>query len=191
MELSIGAGARTQSSGFAQPHRYGTVFWEEKQLPIPSTEVKLAFKTALNRCLISIFQMNSHTLKLWPKSLLKMNNRKRPCHWVYHRLADHTHARTHTHTHTHTLDQRMLHRGFQAALCKLVYSLASLEGHSEDGDSETPVFNQHSSASVCNIQQTLCKVLRSERLCLSQAHRHTCMYPYLCTFGNYWSRRVI
>ena len=27
-----------------------------------------------------------------------MNNRKRPCHWVYHRLADHTHARTHTHT---------------------------------------------------------------------------------------------
>ena len=47
MELSVGAGARTQSSEFAQPHLYGTVFWEEKQQPISSTEVKLAFKALL------------------------------------------------------------------------------------------------------------------------------------------------
>ena len=42
-----GAGARPQSSGFVQPHLYGTVFWEEKQLPTPSMEMKLAFKALL------------------------------------------------------------------------------------------------------------------------------------------------
>lgn len=51
--------------------------------------------------------MNSHALKLRPKFLLKMNNRKRPCCWVYHHPPDHTYActcaYTHTQTHTHFL----------------------------------------------------------------------------------------